>query len=311
MKRSTARRQFGNKRVILVLLAATWLCFSLPEVVSADLSSSSTFQYFDQTTGHFVTLSNKGNTSSSVTIDSNNLAHSFLNPLSETMGAEVRSTIFGGDALTTSRHTDGWFCPNTTCGAVVGLNWNGPVVLSIQLAGTVVGDPTTTFHDFQANYAIGLGDSFSFSLSSDSTPLSTSATFRNASGASTNVPVTLTTDANGNTLFSVDFTVQTPLCAPVGCPSFAGVSSASNPVFTDVQSIRAEVTAGHSLDALDAFHTFGVSVVSLDPTLSFLSADGRSMQVTPPVPEPSSLLLLGTGLLGVVGAARRKWLGVV
>jgi hypothetical protein len=52
--------------------------------------------------------------------------------------------------------------------------------------------------------------------------------------------------------------------------------------------------------------SFIFSANSAEPTFSF-SASQRAIGENTPIPEPGSMLLLGTGLIGLAGVARRRW----
>ena len=80
----------------------------------------------------------------------------------------------------------------------------------------------------------------------------------------------------------------------------------------NTDSINASATIGNfnalpqSPHTLNFLSTFSVGVVSLDPNILLVSEGGRrSLPPTPSVPEPSTWLLLGSGLAGLA-AWRRK-----
>ena len=99
------------------------------------------------------------------------------------------------------------------------------------------------------------------------------------------------------------------LDGPFGPPLEDGSSYIDRMVFFDLTSLNTTIyTTPMSIALLDG-HQYGVSIISQQKDWSLdvsSSVMARFRSVTVKVPEPSSLLLFGAGILGVAGIVRRK-----
>lgn len=254
--------------------------------------------------------------SSSIVVDADNLARSFAGTAFLPGGvhgvlqggAEVRNSHgnssplgFSGDSYTRTTIYDHWSCLPTTCAGV------GAPGVPVSLALTIGGSTTIgSGSSFDLAYSISSGGSFSFVFFQDPDPYARAA-FRDPAGVETELPVTLATNAGGDLEFSLDISHFFNLLCPSACS--AG--------FDDELSLNARVYSQGDPEHLDAFHTFSVDLVSLDPNVQFVSDSGRTTSVqSTAAPEPETLSLLGLGLLALTfggssfgrraaGAARR------
>jgi len=233
----------------------------------------------------------EGTTSSAATLGGNS-ASSFVNPLTGTMGAAVRSDGTAFSVSATSRLGDDWFCSGS-CDALS----SGAVTLSaaVSFDAIVSGSLAAGVGEFSlvAKFDVGI-DQFLLDASADSSPLSADASLDGLP-----IDLSITTDASGNVHLSAGF-VRT-----IVCPCEADGS----PIFSDRQEIQLEMEGS---GFVDASHTFTAALTPLDAGLVFTSADGRTIGSAPagaPVPEPASMLLVGTGLAAVARRYRRGGTG--
>jgi hypothetical protein len=243
----------------------------LPSVARAQSSTTSACWVTDAS-GNLI--STFGTTSCWVSLATNAFSQATISPSVGTIGAQVATPFPDGRSSGAQPgHDDLWNCATTSGQSCLVAVQTVPVALALKLEGSVTSAAASFI--VSGSYSTSSGQVFTFDVEGGD-GIGASARFFpdfNRSSTFTDVPVTLTTDATG-VHFSIDFTAPTLW----GCPS-GSCSCSINCQFAfqnDHQFLQAIIYGDGTDQSVDVFHTFGVKVTSLDPSIILTSVDGRS-----------------------------------